>query len=347
MTLSGRTSCRRIPAMFLAAVIAVLPLTALAEDGNRPNRNLAANGTAVLWQAPADIASRNLFYGPGGKEHAPHTTFTFIKEDTSGSTPKFEIRDENGVEWKVKLGVEARPETVASRLLWAVGYFSDEDYYLPVLHVENMQHLRRGENLVSSDGSMHDVRLERHLNDEKKVSDWKWRDNPFEREREFNGLRVLMAVMNNWDLKNTNNSIYEVKGTNDASPALRYVVADLGASFGTTGESWSHGRSKGNLESYQHSKFISKVTPEYVDFAAPSHPALIYIFTPKEFITRMDMRWIGRRIPRTDAKWMGSLLAQLSPDQIRDAFRAAGYSPAQVDGFSAVVEQRIAQLNKL
>ena len=182
--------------MFLAAVIAVLPLTALAEDGNRPKHviRLAANGTAVLWQAPADIASRNLFYGPGGKEHAPHTTFTFLKEDTSGSTPKFEIRDENGVEWKVKLGVEARPETVASRLLWAVGYFADEDYFLPVLHVENMQHLRRGENLVASDGSMHDVRLERHLNDEKKVSDWKWRDNPFEREREFNGLRVLMAA---------------------------------------------------------------------------------------------------------------------------------------------------------
>lgn len=40
-------------------------------------------------------------------------------------------------------------------------------------------------------------------------------------------------------------------------------------------------------------------------------------------------------------------LAQLSPEQIRDAFRPAGYSPEQVQGFAAVVEERIAELNKL
>jgi hypothetical protein len=44
---------------------------------------------------------------------------------------------------------------------------------------------------------------------------------------------------------------------------------------------------------------------------------------------------------------MGQLLAQLSPEQVRDAFRAAGYTPDEVEGFSKVVEGRIAQLNKL
>jgi hypothetical protein len=48
-----------------------------------------------------------------------------------------------------------------------------------------------------------------------------------------------------------------------------------------------------------------------------------------------------------DAQWMGQLLSQLSPEQIHDAFRAAGYSPGEVEGFSKVVEGRIAQLNKL
>jgi len=57
--------------------------------------------------------------------------------------------------------------------------------------------------------------------------------------------------------------------------------------------------------------------------------------------------WIGNHIPLADAKWMGQLLAQLSPDQIRDAFRAAGYSPQEVDGFAKVIESRIAELNKL
>ncbi len=47
------------------------------------------------------------------------------------------------------------------------------------------------------------------------------------------------------------------------------MVSDLGASFGTTGESWSHERSKGNLQQYRKSKFISKTTPEYVSFGTP------------------------------------------------------------------------------
>ena len=157
----------------------------------------------------------------------------------------------------------------------------------------------------------------------------------------------MMALMNNWDLKDVNNAIYEEKETDASGPELHYAVSDLGASFGTTGRSWTHSLSKGNLNSYQHSKFIRKVTPEYVDFNVPSRPALIYVVTPKEFISRMDMRWIGKHIPRSDAKWIGGLLAQLSPNQIRDAFRSAGYSPEQVEGFAAVVEGRIAELEKL
>lgn len=42
--------------------------------------------------------------------------YTFIREDLKRTNPKFVVRDENGVEWKVKLGPEAKPETAASRL---------------------------------------------------------------------------------------------------------------------------------------------------------------------------------------------------------------------------------------
>ena len=65
--------------------------------------------------------------------------------------------------------------------------------------------LKRGQKLVGPDGTMHNVRLKRYLKDEKKVGEWKWRDNPFTRQRELNGLRVMMALMNNWDLKDENN----------------------------------------------------------------------------------------------------------------------------------------------
>ncbi len=312
-------------------------------------KEITSSVNPVLWRSPGDIRSRNLFFGPGGEKHAPHTIFTFVKEDMEGTNPKFDVHDENGIKWKVKLGAEARPETVASRLVWSVGYSANEDYFLPVLHVENLPaHLHRGQNQVGPGGTFQNVRLKRYLKDEKKVGDWQWRSNPFTDTQELNGLRVMMALINNWDLKDGNNAVYEMKHSEGAQgPEHLYMISDLGASFGTTGRSWTHSGSKGNLKAYSHSRFISKVTERYVDFNFPTRPAAIFIFVPGEFISRLELRWIGKKIPIKDAEWMGQLLAQLSPEQVRDAFRAAGYPSEEVEGFSKVVEGRIAQLNKL
>jgi hypothetical protein len=59
------------------------------------------------------------------------------------------------------------------------------------------------------------------------------------------------------------------------------------------------------------------------------------------------MQGIVKKIPRTHAKWVGQLLGRLSAEQIRDCFRAAGYSPEEVEGFAQVVQGRIAELNQL
>ena len=71
--------------------------------------------SAILWRNPADITTRDLFYGPGGKEHEPHGPFTFLEEDLDGTNPKIVVRDRDGVKWKVKLGPEARPERPQQR----------------------------------------------------------------------------------------------------------------------------------------------------------------------------------------------------------------------------------------
>ena len=94
-------------------------------------------------------------------------------------------------------------------------------------------------------------------------------------------------------------------------------------------------------------QFVRKITASYVDFQTPARPSLIFLFNLREFFGRLRLRWIGKRIPRSDARWMGQLLAQLSPGQIRDAFRSAGYTPEEVESFSMVVENRIAQLSDL
>ena len=325
-----------------AAVILVLVAAGIkAAPKGRVDKAADKKYPAVLWREPSDISSRDLFYGPGGKEHAPSGTFTFQSEDMSGTNPKFDVIDQEGVHWRVKLGPEARPETAATRFAWAIGYFANEDYFMPSLHVEKMPSLKRGKQFVLPGGNFRDVRLKRHAKDEKKIGQWSWAKNPFTGSREWYGLRVLMAVLNNWDLKDINNSIYLTKGD---APEEHYTVSDIGASFGPTGLDWM---TKGQPAEYCKSKFIKKVSSGYVDFTVPSGPAMNYYIDFPELGGRLRLLWLGKHIPLEDARWVGGLLARLSPAQIRASFRAAGYSTDETEQLSLTVERRIAELKKL
>ena len=326
---------------FFYTVLATSLAVPLIGGAKKDVNEAALKTTPHFWSQPEDIGSRDLFYGPGGPGHQPQGPYTFVKEDLDGSNPKFVVRDRAGVKWKVKLGVEARPETAATRLLWAVGYYANEDYFLPELNVESMPaRLHRGQKLVEPDGSMRNVRLKRE--DEKKAGNWEWRQDPFSGTREWNGLRVMMAVINNWDLKDSNNAVYQDSGSGSI-----YMISDLGASFGTDEAAWPLRKAKGNLESYSRSKFIRREDANTVDFYLPGRPRFVWLVRPGEYVRRLHLRWIGRNIPRADARWIGDLLSHLSDRQIHDAFRSAGYSAQEIDGFSKIIERRIAMLNEL
>ena len=325
-------------------LFAISAASSLAQ--NEPTKT-AKSGPPLIWSDPGDISSRNLVYGSGGKNSPPNSPVTFEKEDTKGTNPKFDVRDQEGEKWKVKLGVEARPETAATRLLWAVGYFTENDYLVPQLTVQNLPpHLQRGQNLIEPGGLVKDARVKRHPKHSEKEDPWRWKKNPFSGTREFNGLRVMMSLFNNWDVKDENNAIYK----DDRTGRDLYVVTDLGASFGSIGYRLGPGRGKGSLDLYKKSKFISHIHKGTVDFASPAHSTvigLLGIFTIPNFVSRMHLRWIGRDIPIDDAKWIGGLLARLKPEQIQDAFRAAGYSDKDVMSYSEVVGKRIGELGRL
>jgi hypothetical protein len=242
--------------------------------------------TAALWHDRGNIESLNLFYGPGGKEHQPAGKFTFVKEDRQGSSPKFEVVDEQGVRWKAKLGEETKSETAATRLVWAAGYSTDEDYYLPELRVEKMPRLHRGRQFVSTDGVVRGVRLERSVEGQKKSGTWSWYKNPLKGTKEMNGLRVMMALTNNWDLKEINNAIYEEQGE-----SARYVVSDLGATFGRTGNPFT--RSKSNVQDYRKTKFVQEVKPESVDFHLSSRPPFVAVLNVPNYIARTRMQSVA------------------------------------------------------
>ena len=287
------------------------------------------------------MVSLNLLYGAGGKGHAPNprSRFTFLKEDMLATSPKFDIADQQGVQWKVKLGEEPQSETAAVRFLWAAGYFVDEDYYLTEIRVTGAPKLKRGEEFVSKDGTIYGARLERKRKDVEKRGTWDWFDNPFIDKRELNGLRVMMALLNNWDLKDVNNSIYEMGGER------RYVVTDLGASFGNTGNSLT--RSKSAPQESADSKVVESSTSDLVDFVLHSRPFFLGALNVPNYQMRTRIEAITKKIPRADAKWLGHRLSMLSDTQIRDGFRAAGYTPDEIGVYTQALRKRIAELNAL
>src|SRR5215475_11437780 len=187
--------------------------------GNAPY----VHGNAVLWQPPEDIECRDLFYGPGGRENAPDPSmpFTYVRRSKTGTQKKIIVQDVNGDKWTVKFGIEAQPETAATRIVWAVGYHVDQDYFVPRAQIVGQKNI-----------DARDVRFERHEGKYKEVGNWSWEDNPFVGTRELEGLRVLMALLKNWDLKEANNDILTAKKS--PGPDI-YYVADLGASLGRTG----------------------------------------------------------------------------------------------------------------
>ncbi len=314
--------------------------------GISPAQNPVKDGSAdapAIWRDPGDIKAKDLLNGPGGEKHHPLLPVKFLMEDKGGQNSKFDVEDADGTKWKAKLGIEAQPEVVATRLLWAVGYFTNDNYYVPNLEVKELPaHLHRGRGHVISPGHVDGARLQRHVGGEKKEDTWNWQHNPFVGRREFNGLRVMMALLSNWDLKDENNAIFT-----DKEDRQEYLVTDVGTAFGASGKHWTEAASKNNLKEYSKARFISKVAPDYVDFNFPRRPPLLHLLVLPSYIHQVHMRWVGNRIPRADTKWLGSLLAQLTTDQILDAFRAGGYPPDKAAAFTKVVQSRIVELNQL
>jgi hypothetical protein len=84
-----------------------------------------------------------------------------------------------------------------------------------------------------------------------------------------------------------------------------------------------------------------------VDFELRSRPFFLLAVEVPTYIERSRMKGIALHIPRARAQWVGHRLSMLSVEQVRDAFRGAGYQPNDVEGFSQIVLKRIAALDAL
>jgi hypothetical protein len=270
-------------------------------------------GTPVLMHDDLKPESLDLFYGPGGKDTAPDlSSVTFLEEEKSGWSKKYRVQDGSSQVWVAKLSKEAQSETAASRIVWAAGYYTDISYLVPRLEIKGK-------------GVFENVRLEARPKGMKRLEPWQWEANPFVGTREFQGLKVLMVLVNNWDMKDENNRIISIKNAESGERELRYIVSDLGATLGKLGGMISRSRNK--PEDFINAKFIKEVEGGKVRFNYSGKNPEIF-----------------RDITIEQAQWIGERLSRLSDAQLSDAFRAANYSPDEISAMTQATRGRINQL---
>lgn len=310
------------------------------------NNSSEPKARPIIWRDPGNISTRDLRYGPGSLEMAPVAPFTFLKEDKSGESPKFEVRDSRGDVWTVKLGPEAQAETVATRLVWAVGYFAEEAYYFDEVSIDNLPRLSRGQDYLAGN-IVRGARFEPQRPDMKRGQTWGWQKNPFEDTRELSGLKILMILLNNFDAHSGNNRIIYVDGPHGRE--ARYYVTDLGATLGRSG-GLGGTRTKNNLSDFLSTEFVRGVEDGAVEFdydTRPSGLGHLSVVHPVYYRSQVKKERAMRGIPVAHARWIGSLLASLSDEQLRDAFRAANYSDGTRESYVTALRERINQLTRL
>ena len=266
----------------------------------------------VMWE-PVNIGERNLYLGPGGAEMQPDLKQSqFLGRQSGGTQLKYRLKDAAGREWVVKVGRETQPETAATRLLWAIGYRTEINYLVPKMGIQKI-------------GNYKNVRFEARPDNVKRLEKWSWTDNPFVGTNEFEGLKIMMAMFNNWDIKDENTAVLK------DGDAHYYIISDLGATFGKLPEvsGGKTGRSVNKPEQYAEAKFIRQV---------------------REGVIELDYRGKADTIIKTvkveHGRWLADLLLQLSDQQIEDAFRAANYEDEDVKLLAQAFKSRIRELDE-
>lgn len=279
-------------------------------------RTLPAAQMSQLWEDPVDLESRDLFNGPAGPGMEPNANdhFTVTGKKSSGTQLGYDVKDAHGQEWSVKLGVESRVEVAVSRLVWAIGYHQPAVYHVPKWTLSG----------DGADRTEQPARMRRESADAKTDRKWSWSNNPFVGTRPLAGLFVMMVMVNNWDLKTAQNPVYEL--TDGGKHRTQYMVRDLGASLGKT--AWIRMATKDDPAGFESEPFIEGVEANRVRF---------------HYRGGWLEPHLGGSIAPADVRWLCALLNRLSPAQMRDAFRAGGFTDAEGLRYATRLREKISE----
>jgi hypothetical protein len=303
-----------VPAVFAVYI----PMCAATVRPTVPSGNAPIT---QLWEKPVDLETRDLYYGPWGPERAPdpHATYAFVAKKQHGTNPGVTVSDPEGREWHVKQapdnhqGAEGPVEVVLSRVLSAVGYHQPPVYFVPSFTMTDAS------GIHAEPGGRFRLKVESLA----KRGDWSWQQNPFVGTKPYQGLLVILMMFDSSDLKNVNNTLYELRPSDDPRRTW-YVVRDLGTALGETGRFTPR---RGDPGLFELGPFITGVKDGFVEFNYHGwHQELL-----------------RRRITPEDVHWASDLLAGLSYGQWCDAFRAGGYEPAVAERFIRRMLAKVAE----
>lgn len=301
----------------LTLILVLIMSSTFAAAQRKNSKTSKSVPQAVIWK-PVKISQRDTFWGPGGRAMYPNLKkITFIKKEKGGNNLKYRIKDGSGRIWVAKIADESQPETAAVRLLWAIGYPTEINYLVPSM-------------TIPGKGTYRNVRLEARPANFDRQGRWSWLDNPFSNTKELQGLKIMMALINNWDLKDDNNVIIQTGGER------QFMISDLGSAFGKFAPISApilnrFGRSVNNPEHYVKSEFVKGIEEDgNLDMAYKG-----------------NFRSLFDDIKPEHGRWLAGILNQLSDKQIREAFRAANYSPAEVNMLSKAVRKKIRELSSV
>jgi len=313
----GRTPSRLLIVVLLTTL--VVSRSAGLGAAQAPGVSLSA-----LWEAPANLHSRDLFNGPWGAANAPdpRATYTFLRpKKGKGVSPGVVVRDPRGRVWHVKQpiegkrGAEGPVEVTVSRVLSAVGFHQPPVYFLPSFTMTDSHgtHLEAGGRFRLDEPSL------------KARGNWRFQDNPFVGMREYRGLLVILLMFNSFDLRSANNTLYEFNRGGRVDQW--YVVRDLGGALGSSARLLVR---RNNLEEFERHEWIQGVKNGVVEFRYGGWNSEL-----------------TRGISVDDLRWACELVGGLTERQWEDAFRAGGYPSDLAQRFIHILRARIDEGRKI
>jgi hypothetical protein len=284
---------------------------------------------AILWQDPGRVEAFDLSVAAT----PPRPPYTFIREDMGGTSPKVLIRDSAGLEWRLKGGLDVKPETFITRFVMALGYYAETTYFFPEGRIQGVPVLQRASGFINPDGRFTWASFEKIEPGSKFIGSWSWIDPPYKGTHQLNGLKILVMLFSNWDNKDSRETN---KGSNTSILQLAdgrrmQFVNDWGQSFGAWGRFF--GRAHWNCVAYESQTplFVAGVKNGIVQFGyGGAHTA--------DFKNDIHVE---------DVRWLMKYLGRLTDAQLRAGLKAAGASREEEECFTRVLRTRIEQLRRI